>query len=284
MENPIEPAPKKRRGWRSLSLRGMLLLVLVIGLPMGWWARKAQLQRAAVARIEAIGGAVLYDFEIIDPDGGATAEATDRVNQAGYYSLPSPASPPSRPWGDWARKTLGVDYVNSVTQVIAVDAEGLQDDDFALLANLPKLESLNLGESPIGDRGMVHVGKLHGLKNLNLNARKLTDEGFAHLEGLDQLEGLAFSAYSQTIDDKTINDAALARLKGMKKLQNLDIIGMKITDEGLRSLEELSSLEVLYIDAPNVTATGLARLGKSLPKLQVFPSARTGTGLPGSNP
>jgi hypothetical protein len=245
----------------------MLGVVLIVGVPMGWWARKAQLQRAAVARIVAAGGAVVYDFEIIDPSGGTTPEATTRVNEAGYYSSPSTATPPSQPWRDWARKTLGVDYVASVTQVIVAHAEKLQDDDLALLADLPKLEFLYLDNSPIGDRWMVHLGKLRGLKSLKLDVTRLTEAGLAQLDGLDGLESVSLSYHGSPT-----TDADLARLKTSKKLRTvkLNISVLKISDELLTSLEGFTNLECLMITTGDIKPEAITRLNAALPKLGIL--------------
>ena len=52
--------------WRSslrFSVRGLVVLVLVIGGWLGWIVRSARIQREAVAAIEKAGGRVKYDWE-----------------------------------------------------------------------------------------------------------------------------------------------------------------------------------------------------------------------------
>jgi hypothetical protein len=45
------------------SVRGLVLLVLVIGAGLGWLVRSAQIQREAVAAIKKVGGRVRYEWE-----------------------------------------------------------------------------------------------------------------------------------------------------------------------------------------------------------------------------
>ena len=54
------------RSWRRylrFSVRGLIVLVLVIGAGMGWIVRSARIQREAVAAIVNDRGGVLYDWE-----------------------------------------------------------------------------------------------------------------------------------------------------------------------------------------------------------------------------
>ncbi len=45
------------------SVRGLIVVVLVIGGWMGWMVRCARIQREAVAAIKKAGGGVCYDWE-----------------------------------------------------------------------------------------------------------------------------------------------------------------------------------------------------------------------------
>ncbi len=55
-----------RRPWRRFlrfSVRGLIVVVLVIGAWLGWLVRSARIQREAVAAIEHARGSVSYDWE-----------------------------------------------------------------------------------------------------------------------------------------------------------------------------------------------------------------------------
>lgn len=272
METSTGVAPRRRRRWRMMSVRAMLLLVLMIGLPMGWWTRTAQLQRAAVRRIDAMDAAVVYDFEVLD-EGRVISQAEYRVFLAklgagATVHAPGPPTPNNRPeerWKVWTRANLGVDYSDSVTQLIAEHSSKIHDSDLAILDNFPNLELLNLGETTIGDAGLEHLVGLRKLKVLHLDSTRVTDAGLARLEGLAGLEILSLGD-----NGEAITDIGLARLKALKGLKVLEIGGPKITDAGLGDLRALPNLKKLFlIEAPNVTEEGIAALRSTLPKVEI---------------
>ena len=60
---PDPPLPASRRHRLRLNVRGLLILVLVVGGWLGWVARSARTQREAVAAIQLQGGWVYYDWQ-----------------------------------------------------------------------------------------------------------------------------------------------------------------------------------------------------------------------------
>ncbi|MCP4375551.1 MAG: hypothetical protein GY794_05175 [bacterium] len=99
-----------------------------------------------------------------------------------------------------------------------------------------------------------------GLKISRRN--KITDAGLAHLKGLTKLERLDLE------DCVNITDAGLARLKGLTTLEHLGLWSCyNITDAGLAHLKVLTKLERLdLLCCDNITDAGLAHL-KELTKL-----------------
>ena len=61
----------------------------------------------------------------------------------------------------------------------------------------------------------------------------------------------------------------LVHVAAMSKLRELHIANVNITDVGLRQLEGMKGLNVLSVGGTKVTAAGVQRLKKALPKLQV---------------
>ena len=74
MTSQPDPLLRPWRRFLRLSVRGLIVLVLVIGAGLGWIVHQAHVQRDAVAAIKNAGGSVKYDWEwtggIINPAGG----------------------------------------------------------------------------------------------------------------------------------------------------------------------------------------------------------------------
>jgi hypothetical protein len=171
-------SPPNRRWWRGsrirLSLRGLMALVLLLGIWMGWYVRRVKLQRDAVAAIKRAGGTVAYDWEwshynpdIIDLNG-------------------KPRAP------KWLSDRVGVDYVGNVVHVNLVprrvSAPNRADDKtLAHVGRLGHLESLWLNGTAITDVGLAHIKDLTGLRGLSLGNTLIGDPGLAHLEGMERL-------------------------------------------------------------------------------------------------
>jgi len=78
-----------------------------------------------------------------------------------------------------------------------------------------------------------------------------------------------------------INDAAIAPLKDVTSLTDLNLAGTKITDAGLAAVEPLSNLTRLHLELTSITDAGLAHLKKlaNLNYLNLYGTAVTDAGL-----
>lgn len=73
------PPITKHRRFR-FSLRTLLIVVVVLGVVLGWFAfkmRKAERQRKAVEAIREAGGVVIYDCAHVE--GGSSAVGSERT-------------------------------------------------------------------------------------------------------------------------------------------------------------------------------------------------------------
>ena len=168
-----------------------MLLVLVLGVGMGWYARSVTRQLAAVAAIKRAGGSVDYDInwghynpDILDPNG-------------------RPRAP------KWLAERLGVDYVGRVVYVDLMPTRfsgkpTADDKTLAYLSQLDHLENLILTGTAITDAGMAHIEGLKQLRNLELGNTKVTDRGLKHLKGMTQLGQL--SLYGSKVSDEGVLD------------------------------------------------------------------------------
>ncbi len=251
------PIPKSSK----LGVLGFasLLVVAAVLLPMG----KAQEPGSGATRVlhfpqdQSVGVVYLQDEGMVIPEtvhgfhpGHAYAEMENFSPARGKVRIP-----PGK------RVTLTIRGVGATPDRIRTALESLGPDD------LYGLQFLFIPPSrPIYiDDQMPLVARLTGLRTLSLGSAEVNPRSLSLLTSLSRLEQL----YAP---DKT-SDAAMAEIAKMQSLKILDIGPSRMTDEGLRSLGELTSLEVLglYGNA-GVTDAGL----KALTQLRSLRHVRLG--------
>jgi Leucine-rich repeat (LRR) protein len=236
------------RTWRRclrISVRGLIVLVLVIGAGLGWVVRGARIQREAVAALERGRGTVKYNGEHIFWDSGA-----------GWHDIR-----PEETWAPlWLVNSLGVDYFYHVTTVFLSQLPG--GTEMVSVGRLSSLEKLDLGDGVIEDDDLTNVTGLTELSSLVLSRARITDAGLVHLSGLANLSKL-------NLRGTRITDAGLEQLKGLKKLSYLDLRFTRVTDEGLKHLKGLTKLTELEVDFTSVTEAGKKGLVEALPRLSI---------------
>jgi Leucine-rich repeat (LRR) protein len=186
---------------------------------------------------------------------------------------------PNRRAAEWA---LGL---GSRVNVIA-DGKELQ---FTSLAKLPassfKVVAIRLEDKSVGDDDLANLKDLSGLKLLSLARTGITGTGFVHLRGLPELAELDVGG-TQVTDDSlkelgflpklasfqayatAIGDEGAAQLLG-SKLTTLALGRSRLTDHGLESLSQISSLTYLDVSQTAVTDRGLAHIAR-LPNLRTL--------------
>jgi hypothetical protein len=231
--------PKRRL---AITLRALLLVVLVVGLGLGWPIARARRQKAAIAAIEAAGGVIVYDWQLA------------------YDPATNPSVGPRGP--AWLRRMVGDDLFQRVDFVL-VDAAVSPH-----LRDLPGLTGLNVSGS-LTDERLADIGQVTSLRHLELlGDREMTESGLDKLAGLTSLSG--FSILSMTV-----TDATLSRLATFTNVEYLDIkdCPCQVSDRGLGRLGALPKLRVLHIgDCSGVTPEGLRRLLRDRPGLRIVRS------------
>jgi len=246
-----EPGEKPQRRWYSFRLRTLLIFVTLAGSGFGWpgfKVQESQRQQAAVAAIENLGGAVMYDYEF-DRHGG---------------HLPN-AEPPGP---SWLHTLLGDDFFRTACQVFLYDIADERSPIDTRLENLkalPHLKRLVLDCAPqtlVTDASLENVKGLAKLEYLSLMSRNISDAGFDHFKGLVQLKDLS-------VVGTTVTDAGLESLQGLAKLENLWLDSPNITDAGLDRFKGLIQLKRLRLSRTKVTDAGVARLHRALPNCEI---------------
>ncbi len=227
------PDPKPRRTWRQrlrfrLSVRALMVLVLILGVWMGWVVRRARVQREVVAAIRQAGGEVRYDS-----DSDIDIEPKRRI------------------WAPrWLVDSLGIDYFSSVDYV-SFDKAGA-DEVAGHLARLPALEYVDFGKSDLSDSGLARLRGLD-LCVLTLSETKVTDAGLRHVRSMTTLEHLR-------LDSTSVGDAGMAEVATLPKLERLDVGDTNVTDLGVGSIVKLPALKLLDLQGTRVGDQGAALL------------------------
>jgi len=254
--------PTVRPRWRlRLSLRAMMVLVLVISLPLGWKARRASVQRRAVAAVRAMGGRVAYG---------------DELDGEGFPRLPH------RPGGPaWLRRWVGDEFFQEVgwVDIDTNNERGRVDDDFiAAVGDFDRLQGLSIQGS--GDRrdgqehrrimaaGLARLTGLRRLRVLHLRGAPI-DPAIGDLLGkwpaLEDVELSDLGDSPKTLPGSCL--AHLARLPGLRKVIITTLASCRAAD--VEPLTRLAHLEQLGLDRSPASDAEIVRFG-SLPSLQVL--------------
>ena len=94
---------KPSRRWFQYSLRSFLILLTALAVWLGVVVNRAREQREAVEAIEALGGYVIYDWQI--------ADTPMSMREYGYFVDGTPVGP------SWLRQMIGDDYFQEVWEV-----------------------------------------------------------------------------------------------------------------------------------------------------------------------
>jgi hypothetical protein len=257
------------RRYLRFSVRGLTVLVLVIGVWLAWLVRSAHIQRDAVAAITHAGGKVSYDWE--------WSNGND--------------IPGGKPWApSWLVSLIGIDYFGNIARVTFTFTG--RELPAAHVARLTRLQRLVVYQSPFGDAGVAHLKGMRNLSELGLIGTQVTDAGLVHLKdlkrlamlqlsgvqitdgGLEHLKGLTNLSYL-TLGATNVTDAGLENLNGLTNLAVLDLSDTgQITDAGLVHLKRLTNLSELNLSGTRVSDAGLARL-KGLTNLHSLGASRS---------
>ncbi len=130
------------------------------------------------------------------------------------------------------------------------------------LKDMTRLHTLWLCRSDLDDRAMLTVGRLINLRTLSLRRNpRITDTGLAQLANLQALTDL-------DISETGASDRSLHYIKDLP-LTQLKLPGTRITDAGLKELEQKKTLAILFLP-DKVSKAGAANLRQSLPACKVF--------------
>jgi Leucine-rich repeat (LRR) protein len=165
----------------------------------------------------------------------------------------------------WVESQNGVVERDASGRIVAVDLahSWITDADLGRVAELGRLERLDLSGTRISDLGIELLAPLEGVRELKLRFAEFVSEGgVAHLKGWKDLETL-------DLRGTQVRSLVFEHLAGFPQLRSLDLSHTRITDEGFDRLVELQGLEELAIGSNRLDGAALDYL-KLLPKLRTL--------------
>jgi hypothetical protein len=134
--------------------------------------------------------------------------------------------------------------------------------------------AVDLAQAKIKDDDLACLVACTELRKLQLERATITDAALVHIRGLAKLELLNLKVLSGN-RPFGITDKGLVHLKDLKQLKRLFLNGANITDQGLENLKGLTELEwLVLLGAEGFTDRGLEHF-KGLTKLQVLDLRKT---------
>lgn len=117
------------------------------------------------------------------------------------------------------------------------------------IGSLTKLEKLNLqGSYGLKDEQLTYLSQLRQLSNLGIELNtNITDEGVRQLANLNKLRRLSLRGCER------ISNKSTPYLIGLPNLTILDISGTDISDDGMKEICKIQSLQRLYIQKTKIT-------------------------------
>ena len=246
----LQPSPR-------FSLRTLLILTAVVGVIVGYFGnlwRRVSRQRAVVAKIEAAGGDVSYQWQF-GMGEELDAPQVGRGWSWGYKKNPT----------DLGERTRVVDG-KTITQREAYPGPWIVrrfvgDDAFW---QIESVDFWDLETGPTGELELQRPGELEpellkelpDLRILRLMYNQVDDTWLGAASAAPKLQSLSLLGH----DKGTATRAGIETLQRTKRLRRLDLAGDWVSDDTMRGVATLSQLESLTIAAPNVTAAGYAQL------------------------
>jgi Leucine-rich repeat (LRR) protein len=246
------------------SLRTMLVLMGVLGIALGYvtnlW-RRVHHQRQVVAKIEAAGGTVRYNWEFAMKNLDSSQEGKHWTYVVGTTTSP-------RALGERYRTVDG----ETITEREAYPGPWLirkllGDDTFALVETV----DFDFKFQPAEKLDPALLKEFPDLRVLNLTYGQVADDWLQSAAEVPKLQSLALWGY----DQGTASAEGLSQLNRAKRLRSLSFQGDWLRDDTLRGVASLIQLQSLDIGmAPNVTSAWFANI-ESLTELQELTFLRT---------
>ena len=158
-----------------------------------------------------------------------------------------------------------IKHIEGLQQLIYLGIEGLNVTAHKL--NFPRLRSLTLGSAfkpkLLDNKALGNLLRYKDLRHLTVKSDTVTDAGIALISNLKTLGSLELHC-------RSVTDNGIATITGLP-LTHLELRRVELTDEGLRHISTIKTLERISIFAgmDRTTVEGFQQF-KSLPKLDTL--------------
>lgn len=248
---------RSRTALRSWIKRGAgvgVILLLMAGLCVGWFAWGWHSEQKTVANLHSLGATIAVRSVgseqwrwLLGDRLGYLRDRVDGVSLSKRSGL----------------EVAGIEF-GSCSQLTKLSLNECEVSDAVLLkiGAITTLSTLDLTASVIGETGLEHLGGLHGLNKLVLSGTNLDDHRLGRLPVLPALKYIDFGRTA-------ISDAGLVHLRKQPLLERIWFNDTSISDVGLGELKKIPTLRFLHLRRTLVTAGGIADIKEEIPELVV---------------
>jgi hypothetical protein len=190
-----------------------------------------ELARLVKSHGDSIWGLYLLDTNVTDKGLRVLRDLPNVRHISLEYSDPKKTKPTGLPAPTRFITDAGMAYVGSLTQIQSLHLRGLPITDAGLqsLAGLTGVHVLYLDRTQVRGPGLTHLSSIRQLMALNLSGSAVTDQGLSYLSG-SQINHLS-------LDGVPLSEEGLKSLMLMPSLQYLEIRGCGLTDEAVNDLK-----------------------------------------------
>ena len=157
---------------------------------------------------------------------------------------------------------LDVKYLANLSRLetLFLDSVRLVGTSKANPLGLPSLANLTILEVPeLDDKAITQMGPMPKLQTVNIGESALTDAAVAHFAQSSELQSVVF-------DSKHVTDAGLEALAKCRQIVEIHLLGSQVTDDGVKALTG-SELRDLCLDKSAITDQSFATFA-TLPNLE----------------
>lgn len=199
--------------------------------------------------------------------GGNPADIVDVLTDLGAICVLNKDEMPIRVDLGTAHEALSRDLIEDLSvsrglRELNMSHAAVTDTELACIRGFHELEIAKLNFTSIGDRGVAFLGECRRLVSLQLEATNVGTTGLQRIHARNLAE--------LTITGACVDDRTVARVTRFRALKKLAIGGCGVTDNGIEILREMKTLNLLLVQAENVSMRALMDLQRSLPDCTVI--------------